>query len=367
VGLVQGALENLVMGQDFWSGKRVLVTGHTGFKGGWLALWLERLGAKVIGYSLPPPSQPSLFEQARVGAGIVSIEGDVRDADHLAKVFAEHRPEIVFHLAAQALVLRSYVEPVETYSTNVMGTVNVLEGIRRAAGVLAAVMVTTDKCYHNNEWLWPYREADRLGGADPYSSSKACAELAIAAYRTSFYSDREPTTAIASARAGNVIGGGDWAADRLVPDAVRGFLHGETVQIRHPDAVRPWQHVLEPLHGYMCLAEALVEGDNGLRESWNFGPRDEDVQPVRWIIETFAAHWGEGARWGADTRSHQPEAGRLMLDCAKARHRLGWKPVLDLPTALQWTAEWYRRQAGGTDGRALCEMQVERYQALREN
>ena len=364
MGIVQRTLENLVMLTDFWSGRRVLVTGHTGFKGGWLVLWLKQLGAEVAGYSLDPPTEPNLFSQAQVGEGICSLRGDVRDLDHLKRVIEQCDPEIVFHLAAQPIVFRSYAEPIETFSINLLGTVTVLESLRRAPSLKAAVIVTSDKCYENKEWVWNYRELDRLGGDDPYSCSKACAELAIAAYRTSFFNNGA-SAAIASARAGNVIGGGDWAADRLLPDAARAFTKNQRVLIRRPDAVRPWQHVLDALHGYLCLARALTTGDVKYRDSWNFGPRDEDVQSVRWVIDNMVAHWGDGVGWDADDKTHAHETSILKLDSAKAQSLLGWKPVMGLALAVQWTAEWYREHAMGTDAGELCRAQIARYHALR--
>ncbi len=343
----------------FWSGKRVLLTGHTGFKGGWLGLWLQSLGAEVQGFALAPPEGPSLFEAARVAEGMASAIGDIRDLAAVRRVVAASRPEIVFHLAAQPLVRQSYAEPVETYATNVMGTVHVLEALRGAAGVRVVVCVTTDKCYENREWPWGYREDEPMGGHDPYSSSKGCAELVASAYRRSFLQDAG--IAMATARAGNVIGGGDWATDRLVPDVLRAFELGEPVVIRHPDSTRPWQHVLEPLAGYLALAQRLWEDGAAVAEGWNFGPRDEDARPVRWIVERLAAAWGEGARWQSDGAAHPHEAHFLKLDISKARARLGWQPRWRLDEALARIVDWHRAWRAGDDARTLCLRQIDQY------
>lgn len=353
------------MTTSFWRGKRVLVTGHTGFKGSWLSLWLQRLGAEVTGFALQPPTDPSLFASARIADGMKSITGDVRDREAVAAAVADARPEILFHLAAQSLVRRSYADPVETYATNVMGTVHVLEAARRSASVRALVNVTSDKCYANREWLWGYREQEPLGGADPYSSSKACAELASAAYRESFFTadgSRGFPLALASARAGNGIGGGDWAEDRLVPDVFRAFLGRRLALIRNPAAVRPWQHVLDMLNGYLILAERLWTSGADYAEAWNFGPYDEDVRPVRWIVERLGELWGEGAAWEVDRTSQPPEAKLLRLDSSKARARLGWRPRLRLDRALEWTAEWYGQHGRGADVRAVTEEQIARFE-----
>ncbi|MCE1229465.1 MAG: CDP-glucose 4,6-dehydratase [Firmicutes bacterium] len=352
------------MNPDFWRGKRVLVTGHTGFKGSWLCLWLESLGAQVVGYALAPPTTPSLFDVAQVGQGLESHIGDVRDLEHLAQVVAAARPEIVFHLAAQPLVRYSYQEPVETYSVNVMGTVHLLEAVRRASGVKAVVAITTDKCYENREWAWGYRESDPMGGHDPYSSSKGCAELAIAGYRRSFFaSEKEASSgvAVASARAGNVIGGGDWASDRLIPDMIRAFSAGQPVVIRNPHATRPWQHVLEPLRGYLMLAERLWEDGQPYAEGWNFGPSDEDVQPVGWIVQRLTDLWGEGAHWRLDQGRHPHEATFLKLDCSKAKAHLHWHPRWDLPTALERIVAWHKAFQRGEAMRAFTLQQISDY------
>jgi CDP-glucose 4,6-dehydratase len=354
------------MNPGFWAGKVVLVTGHTGFKGAWLSLWLRKLGAKVIGYSLPPPTTPSLFQLARVAEMMDSVEGDIRDLEHLHAVFTRYRPEIVIHLAAQSLVRYSYRNPVETYSTNVLGTAHLLEAARQAESPRALLSVTSDKCYENREWVWGYREGEPLGGHDPYSSSKACAELVTAAYRQSYFSGSGGSvgTSIASARAGNVIGGGDWAEDRLIPDVIRAFLRDEAIMIRFPDAVRPWQHVLDPLAGYLLLIERMWDRKGGFDQAWNFGPSVSDAKPVRWIVERIIELWGGKARMEIDTSAQPHEAAMLSLDCSKARTRLGWQPGLGLEMALQWTVEWYMRYQRGDDMRGLTEDQIGRFQEI---
>jgi len=353
------------MNAEFWRGKRVLLTGHTGFKGSWLSLWLQSMGAQVVGYALAPPTEPSLFEVAGVGAGMTSVIGDIRDLEHLRAVFAEHKPEIVIHMAAQPLVRYSYAEPVETYSTNVMGTVNLLEAVRGTPGVKAVVNVTTDKCYENREWAWGYRENEAMGGYDPYSSSKGCAELVTAAYRNSFFNSAtfnvKHSIAIASARAGNVIGGGDWAEDRLIPDIMRAITQGRSVTIRNPHAIRPWQHVLEPLSGYLKLAQKLYEEGAAYAEGWNFGPNDEDAKPVQWIVEQLTQSWGEGASWLLDGGEHPHEAHYLKLDCSKAKGRLDWHPRWHLDEALKRIVDWQKQYLYGRDMRAVTIEQIDLY------
>lgn len=346
-----------------WAGRRVLVTGHTGFKGSWLSLWLHALGAEVTGYALPPPTEPSLFDAARIGEVIDHIEGDVRDLAALRQAVARARPEVIFHLAAQPLVRLSYEQPVETYATNVMGTVHLLEAARQVPGVKAIVCVTSDKCYENREWVWPYRESDPMGGHDPYSSSKGCAELVTAAYRNSYFSSGGP--ALASVRAGNVIGGGDWAVDRLVPDLVRAFEAGASPLIRSPDSVRPWQHVLEALGGYLLLAERLLTDDRSFADAWNFGPSDEDARPVSWIVERMRTAWGGGAGAALPDSGPRPhEAGLLRLDTSKARAALGWRPALRLEQALEWIVAWHKAVGAGEDTRAVTLRQIEDYGQL---
>lgn len=356
------------MNPAFWVGRRVLVTGHTGFKGGWLCLWLQKLGACVTGYALKPPTRPSLFDTARVGEGMNSIMGDICDYDSVWAVMSEYKPEIVFHLAAQPLVVQSYQQPLVTYATNVLGTVHLLEAVRQVSGVRAVVNITSDKCYANREWVWGYRENDPMGGDDPYSSSKGCAELVTAAYRASFFASADYArhgVGLASARAGNVIGGGDWAENRLVPDIIRAFQRCQPVTIRHPEAVRPWQHVLEPLIGYLLLAERLWSEGIHFAESWNFGSNEEDAWPVCRLAERLAALWGEGAGWRQDGDPHPHEAHYLRLDCAKAHERLGWRPRWDLERALVETVAWYQAHQSGEDIRAVTLEQIESYWGTR--
>ena len=356
----QGTLEGLVLNPTFWHGKRVMVTGHTGFKGSWLSLWLQSMGAHVVGYALAPPTQPSLFEVAQVERGMTSIIADVRDLSKLQSVFRECMPEIVIHMAAQPLVRYSYQNPIETYSTNVMGTVHVFEAVRNTPSVKAVVNVTTDKCYENKEWLWGYREDEPMGGFDPYSNSKGCSELITSAYRRSFF--QEQGIALASARAGNVIGGGDWAADRLVPDILRAFERQEPVIIRNPNATRPWQHVLEPLSGYLMLAERLYTDGQSSAEAWNFGPHDDDARPVQWIVESLVTSWGSGASWQQDGGTHPHEAHYLKLDISKAKARLGWKPRWNLSQALSHIVEWHQKWLAGTDMKTASLEQINQYQ-----
>jgi CDP-glucose 4,6-dehydratase len=355
------------MNGAFWKNKKVLITGHTGFKGSWLSLWLQSLGAQIVGYALRPPTEPSLFEIANVADGMTSIIGDVRDLEHLQSTIAEHQPEIVFHLAAQPLVTYSYKNPVETYTTNVIGTVHMLESVRHSESVRVVVSITSDKCYQNQEWFWGYREDDRLGGHDPYSSSKGCAELVISAYRSSYFSpeiNAHHRVALASTRAGNVIGGGDWAKNRLIPDIMRAILEGQPVSIRSPKAIRPWQHVLEPLNGYLCLAEQMWTRGPELSQAWNFGPRSEDAKTVSWIVDYLTQLWGENARWELDSAQHPHEDTYLKLDCSKASSLLGWAPKLRLSTALEWIVEWYQGYQQSEDMRALTKDQIARFENI---
>ena len=344
-----------------WRGRRVLLTGHTGFKGSWLALWLTDLGAEVTGFALPPPTTPSLFDRGRMGEMVSHVEGDVRDAAAVDAVVREARPEIVFHLAAQPLVRHSYQEPVETFATNVMGTVHVLDAVRRIGGVRAVIAITTDKCYENREWVWPYRESDPMGGHDPYSSSKGCAELAIAAYRSSFFAGGGDSAAIASVRAGNVIGGGDWAADRLVPDIIRALEAGKRPLIRSPNSIRPWQHVLEALGGYLLLAERLLDGEGALACAFNFGPGEADTRPVRWIVERMLTMWDGASGWDQPSSVQPHEATTLKLDCSKAREELGWRPALDLAASLRLVVDWHRATGNGEDARGVTLGQIREY------
>jgi CDP-glucose 4,6-dehydratase len=362
VAIGQRSVEDVgVTTPAFWSGKRVFVTGHTGFKGAWLCLWLERLGAEVTGFSLDPPTEPSLFEEAGVGRGLRSIEGDVRDRDAVAAALAGARPDIVVHMAAQSLVRRSFDQPALTYEVNVLGTVNVLDAVRHVPDARVAVNVSSDKCYENREWVWGYREHEPMGGHDPYSSSKGCAELVTAAYRASFFTT-DGAANVGSARAGNVIGGGDWAVDRLVPDFARAALAGERLVVRNPASIRPWQHVLNPLSGYLALAEALWD-DDSMAEGWNFGPSDDDVWPVERVANYLAAAWPGPVDWTPSAEAGPHEATSLRLDSAKARSRLDWRPRWDLEAALSSVVEWYSRRQAGEDVRELTLEQVDRFAA----
>jgi CDP-glucose 4,6-dehydratase len=336
----------------------------TGFKGSWLALWLRELGAVVTGYALPPPTKPSLFEAARVGDDVRWIDADVRDLSRLRRAVEESAPEVVFHLAAQPLVRASYESPVETFATNVLGTVNLLEALRGQPGVKAIVIVTTDKCYENREWVWPYRETDPLGGHDPYSSSKACAEIVSSSFYRSFY--RATGVGVGTARAGNVIGGGDWSRDRLIPDMIGAFASGQSALIRNPASVRPWQHVLEPLLGYLVLAERLASDHERFSGGWNFGPDALAIKPVSHLASTLSQIWGDGARWHTETLAQPHEAGLLALDASKARTSLAWAPRLGLETALEWTARWYKAFHGGEDVRTYSLRQLLHYQGQGE-
>lgn len=349
---------------DFFRGKRIFLTGHTGFKGAWLSLWLHSLGARVTGYALPAPTSPSLFELARVGELVESVTGDVREAENLYLALRDASAEIVIHMAAQPLVRLSYLNPVETYATNVMGTVHLLEAVRRVGGVRAVVNVTTDKCYENREWHWGYREDEPMGGYDPYASSKGCSELVTSAYRSSFFNESDYAShgvALASARAGNVIGGGDWAADRLIPDCVAALLRGEPIRIRSPHAVRPWQHVLEPLSGYLTLAQRLFQEGTRYAGGWNFGPSDEDAREVEWIVRTMCSRWEGGAGYEVDPGEHPHEAKYLKLDCSKAKGELGWRPRWNLETAIEKIVEWTQAYQRGDDLREVTLRQIAAY------
>jgi CDP-glucose 4,6-dehydratase len=352
-----------VVDAGFWRERRVLLTGHTGFKGSWIGLWLQSLGAIVTGYALDAPTDPSLYELARVGDGMQSIVGDVRDPDALATALATAEPEVVIHMAAQSLVRRSFAEPRETYATNVMGTVNVLDAVRlHGEQVRVVVNVTSDKCYENREWEWGYREDEPMGGHDPYSSSKGCAELVTDAFRRSFFSEAsQSATRLASARAGNVIGGGDWGEDRLLPDIMRAALGAEQLRVRNPNSIRPWQHVLNPLSGYLVLAQALWDSSEHA-SGWNFGPPEQDARPVGWIVQRVGELWPAELDWSIDDGPHPHEARYLKLDSSRARARLGWRPLLGLDAALEATVEWYSQLRAGADMRAVTLAQIETFQ-----
>lgn len=351
-------------GVDDWTGRKVFLTGHTGFKGSWLTLLLSELGAEITGYSLEASTNPSLFEKAHVGDVVKrSVIADIREYDRLENELRNAQPDVVFHLAAQPLVRYSYEHPVETYSTNVMGTVHVLEAARKVGGVKAVVAVTSDKCYENREWVHPYRETDPMGGHDPYSSSKGCSELVIAAYRKSYFGDGSegPKTAVASVRAGNVIGGGDWSTDRLIPDIVRAFETSQTPAIRSPGAVRPWQHVLEALIGYVAIADRLFAGKAEFADAWNFGPGEDDTQTVAWIVDRMARSWGAQREYRGWSGSIPHEAGLLRLDSSKARAALGWRPMLSIEQAIDLIVEWHKNVAAGGDARAVTIEQIRNF------
>lgn len=360
----------LGVNNGFWHGQRVFVTGHTGFMGGWLCAWLTRMGAVVHGYALPAPTEPSFYGAARMGTAVDSTIADIRDLERLSAALRQSRAEIVFHLAAQPLVRLAYAEPVETYAVNVMGTVNLLEAMRRAGTARAAVIVTTDKVYENKEWHWGYREADQLGGREPYGSSKACAEIAVDAFRRSYFLGPD-APGIATVRAGNIIGGGDWATDRLVPDAARAFAAGKTLEIRNPDAVRPWQHVLDPVRGFLLLAERLTETENApasaWSSAWNFGPPESEAKPVGWMVERLAHHWGgkAAARTVPSTGPH--EARLLMLNSAKAQAELGWTTQWDADAAIHHAVDWYKHFYDGSDMHGFTERQIAVFEGASKN
>ena len=345
---------------SFWKGKKIYLTGHTGFKGSWLSLWLQSMGAVVKGYSLEPNTTPNLFTEASVDDAMDSEIGDIRNLEQLTESMVSFNPDILIHMAAQPLVRLSYQEPVDTYTTNVIGTVNVLEAARKCSDLKAIVSVTTDKCYENKEWEWGYRENEPMGGHDPYSSSKGCAELVTSAYRRSFFSSEE-TASLASARAGNVIGGGDWAEDRLIPDILRAFEKSEPVLIRNPLSTRPWQHVLEPLSGYLVLAQELFLNGDNFAEGWNFGPKDEDCKPVSWILDQMVTYWGNNASWSLDKNNNPHEAGFLKLDCSKASNRLKWNPKWHLQLTLKSIVDWHQLYINGGDIKKQCLKEINTY------
>ena len=344
----------------FWKGRRVFITGHTGFKGSWLSLWLQDMGAIVKGYALEPNTNPNLFTQTKVAQNMESEIGDITNLKDISDSMSAFNPEVLIHMAAQPLVRLSYQEPVLTYATNVMGTVNTLEAARKCSNIKAIVSVTTDKCYENKEWAWGYRENEPIGGHDPYSSSKGCAELVTAAYRKSFFNDT-CSVFLASARAGNVIGGGDWAEDRLIPDILRAFEKNESVIVRNPLATRPWQHVLEPLSGYLVLAQHLYEDGSTYAEGWNFGPKDEDCKPVSWILDKMVSKWGNGASWELDKNNNPNEAGYLKLDCSKAAMQLNWYPKWNLESTLESIINWHQNYLLGKNIQEQCLVEITKY------
>jgi CDP-glucose 4,6-dehydratase len=357
------SMDRLLIGkvnQDFWKGKKVFLTGHTGFKGSWLSLWLQVMGATIKGYALAPPSNPNLFTEANVADGMHSDIGNIIDLCSLKKSMVDFNPDVLIHMAAQPLVRLSYKEPIATYTTNVIGTANVLEAARSCSNLKAIVSVTTDKCYENREWAWGYRENEPMGGHDPYSSSKGCAELVTAAYRRSFFYEVN-TPALASARAGNVIGGGDWADDRLIPDILKAFEKSQPVIIRNPKATRPWQHVLEPLSGYLVLAQHLYEQGGTYAEGWNFGPKDDDCKAVSWILDRMVAKWGNGAQWEVDKEENPHEAGYLKLDCSKAAVKLNWQPNWNLEYTIDSIVHWHQNWLLGNNVQQLCMKEIETY------
>jgi CDP-glucose 4,6-dehydratase len=345
---------------EFWRDKRVFLTGHTGFKGSWMSIWLQEMGAIVKGFSLKPYTSPNLFEVARVAEGMESEIGDIRSLEAVTASMLAFNPDILFHMAAQPLVRLSYVEPVATYATNVMGTLHVLESARKCKNLKSIVCITTDKCYENKEWPWGYRENEPMGGHDPYSSSKGCCELLIASYRNSFFNTKE-SPALATVRAGNVIGGGDWSSDRLIPDILKAFEKSKPVVVRNPLATRPWQHVLEPLSGYLVLAEKLYNRGETFAGAWNFGPKDEDCQSVEWILNRMINTWGEGATWQLDTNKNPHEAGYLKLDCSKAAQELKWTPKWNLNFTLNSIVHWHKAWLDHADMKLHCLKEIKKY------
>jgi len=351
------------MNPSFWKGKKVFLTGHTGFKGSWLSLWLNLHGAKVRGYALKPPTQPSLFDEAKLGSHVDSVIGDIADLNRLRRAAEDFQPDIILHMAAQPLVRLSYEQPVETYRTNVLGTVHILEVARAMKNARVLINVTTDKVYENREWKRAYREEDRLGGWDPYSNSKACSELVTDSYRKSFFS-KDSRLSIASARSGNVIGGGDWAKDRLIPDLVRAFSAKQEAVIRYPQAVRPWQHVLEPLHGYLTLAEAMWSGKNKFDGAWNFGPPPQLSKPVAWVADRMTHIWPGEARWKLAGGKHFHEAQNLTLNSRKSQSQLDWQSSLSIQQTIDWICEWYIARLDGQPVSSVTEKQIRRYEEL---
>jgi CDP-glucose 4,6-dehydratase len=352
------------MNQSFWKNKKILITGHTGFKGSWLTVWLKKLGADITGFSKSVPTNPSLFETVNIEKDIKSVIGDIQNYELLKETISKCEPEIIFHMAAQSLVIKSYSNPIETFSTNVMGTVNLLYAVKETKKPKVVINITSDKCYENNELLEGYSEDDPMGGHDPYSSSKGCAELITKSFRKSFFSsDHENNIGLASVRAGNVIGGGDWAENRLIPDIIRAIKNKENVKIRNPNALRPWQHVLDPLNGYISLAEKLWDDQTKYSEGWNFGPEKNEVKPVSWIIEKFNDIWKNKINWEVGNNELH-EANNLILNCQKAKSRLGWNPKMNTETALKLTIEWYTKYFDGENMREGTEEQIAKFQKL---
>lgn len=367
MGNGRGPVEKLVKTPSplFWAGKKVFLTGNTGFKGSWLSIWLQKLGAEVCGFSLPPNTSPSLYALTNSNSLSKDKFNDLSNVFELKNSILSAQPNIVIHLAAQSLVRASYDQPIQTFATNIMGTANLLEVLRETKSVKAALIITTDKCYENKEWIWPYRENDPLGGRDPYSGSKACAEIITSVYRNSFL--KKQGIGISTARAGNVIGGGDWSEDRLIPDCIRSFKRNEKVIIRNPSATRPWQHVLDPLSGYLLLVEALYSSPDNFDDAFNFGPHAESVKSVGWIVDRLSKIWGNEAAWAVDTSSQPHEAQQLALDSSKANLLLGWQPKLSLAESLEWTMEWYIGIGNNQDPRQLVLDQIDKYTSLEQS
>ncbi len=361
-------MEGMGLNKTFWSGKKVFITGHTGFKGSWLTSWLKLLGASITGYSLPPQTNPSLFQVANVAEGITSLNGNILDLENLQKAIQTQQPDIIFHLAAQPLVHYSYQNPIETYAVNVMGTANLLQAVRSIDSTRVVIAVTSDKCYENREWVWGYRESDAMGGFDPYSSSKGCAELVVSAYRRSYFNTKnydQHRVALATVRAGNVIGGGDWSEDRLIPDLVRSFIKKEVVSIRNPNACRPWQYILDILRGYLMLTEQLWHKGGQLADAWNFGPNDENIKSVSWIADKSVAIWGNDAKWALTENKFPHEATCLKLDCNKSRSILGWEPQMAIHDLLLQTLNWYKAHHHQENMEQFTLQQIKNYENKR--
>ena len=357
------SMENLEMTPSFWNNKRVLITGHTGFKGSWLSIWLKKLGAEVIGFSNLVPTNPSLYELSGINSDIISVTGDIRDLQTVQNIFLQYKPQIVIHMAAQSLVGPSYDDPVETYSTNVMGTVNLFEAIRKSNDTSVIINVTSDKCYENKETLNGYVETDKIGGYDPYSNSKACSELVTSSFRNSFFKDNPNGKNLASVRAGNIIGGGDWSDNRLVPDIMKSLQQELSLKIRNPDGIRPWQHVLDPLHGYLTLAEHLWDNGSKFSEAWNFGPDQNSVKPVSWIIDQISEYWGSPVNWKKSEQDFH-ETHVLSLNCSKSKSELNWNPKLNLIDSIKWTVDWFKEFYNKSDMRKITEKQINDFTLL---